>query len=226
MYYVLVFPHTFSRGFMTAEQITVIITNVLTSGGALTFIYFLVRSLRREIAGLNKTIEAQNKTLEVMEKRINETEKIGSMYQSFVSDLPKYLDEYKEVIHKTRDEKIAELEKANQLKDDKLKSLTEIELRKLELQEKAIANLPNLIATLTETTHSVLKSFETVQSSPLKTLAEAKNKRLTREAISAIIARNMSHNIGSHVIAGALFETSLMEAFNNLVTKEHESDET
>ena len=148
---------------MNAEQITTIITNILTSGGVITFLWFLIRGLQRQIGSLNKTIEAQNKTLEVMEKRVTETERVGDIYKSLISELPDYIEKYKSIISITRDEMIAELEKANQLKDEKLKSMTEIELKKLDIQEQIITELPKLRDELLKTQSAINQRFDTIR---------------------------------------------------------------
>lgn len=151
---------------MTAEQLTTIITNILTGTGVLTFMYFLVKSLKREISSLNKTIEAQNKTLEVMEKRIAETEKVGDIYKGLITELPEYIEKYKKIISATKDSVIAELERANQIKDEKLKETRELELQRLELQEQMLAELPRLREELIATTEAIqgrVESFDLFQ---------------------------------------------------------------
>jgi DNA repair ATPase RecN len=128
---------------VTAEQLTTVLTNLLTSGGVITFFYFMVRSLRREITGLNKTIEAQNQTLEVMEKRIAETEKVGNIYRNLVSDLPEWVEKYKKFINESKDDVIAKLQQ-DKSEDEKVKEARQIELKRLELQEQMITELPKL----------------------------------------------------------------------------------
>jgi hypothetical protein len=150
---------------MTAEQITTIITNLLTSGGVATFFFFVVRSLKQEISGLNKTIEAQNKTLEVMEKRITETERVGDIYKGLITELPEYIEQYKKIIQSTKDSVITELEHANQAKDEKLKETRELELRRLELQEELLAELPKLREELLSTTNAIQNRVEALQPS-------------------------------------------------------------
>jgi hypothetical protein len=149
--------------FMDEEQIITIVTNILTSGGVATFLWFLIRGLHKQIGSLNKTIEAQNKTLEVMEKRVSETERVGDIYKSLISELPDYIEKYKSIISVTRDEMIAELEKANQLKDEKLKSMTEIELKKLDIQEQIITELPKLRDELLKTQRAINQRFDTIR---------------------------------------------------------------
>jgi hypothetical protein len=148
---------------MNAEQATTVITNILTSGGVITFLWFLVRGLKKQIYSLNKTIEAQNKTLEVMEKRIVETERVGDIYKNLINELPDYIEKYKSIIRVTKDEMISELEKANQLKDEKLKSTTEIELKKIEIQEQIIAELPKLRDELLNTQQAIGQRVDTIR---------------------------------------------------------------
>jgi DNA repair exonuclease SbcCD ATPase subunit len=148
---------------MTAEQLTVIITNILTSAGALTFIYFLVRSLKREIVSLNKTIETQNKTLEVMEKRITETEKVGNIYKKLVDELPEYVEKYQKFITASKDTIIAELEQANQRKDEKLAETRELDLKRIELQEQMLSELPKLRDQLLEGLEAIQERVQAMQ---------------------------------------------------------------
>lgn len=127
---------------MTAEQITTIITNLLTSGGVAIFFFFVVRSLKKEINGLNKTIEQQNKTLDVMEKRIIETEKIGNIYRDLIDDLPEHVAKYKKFITESKDDVIAQLQNAQ---DETVRESRQVELKRLEVQEKMINELPQLL---------------------------------------------------------------------------------
>jgi uncharacterized protein YoxC len=153
---------------MTVEQLTTIITNLLTGSGVVTFMYFLVRSLKQEIKSLNKTIEAQNKTLEAMEKQVAETEKIGEIYKNFIKDIPEHIEQYKTVINKTKDEAIAILERANQEKDEKLKEKAEEDLKVIEGQERALAEIPRLKQTLEQTLLALTKRVESVYWFDLK----------------------------------------------------------
>jgi hypothetical protein len=50
---------------VTPEQLTDVLTNVLTGSGVVLFVFYLVRSLKREIVSLHKTIDQQAKTFEV-----------------------------------------------------------------------------------------------------------------------------------------------------------------
>ncbi|MDQ6788003.1 MAG: hypothetical protein M3033_14450 [Acidobacteriota bacterium] len=139
---------------MNAEQITTIITNLLTSGGISVFFWFLVRSLKLEISGLNATVKAQKETLEVMEKRISETEKVGDIYKNLIKELPEHVEQYKIFINRIKDEKITELEKVSQSKNTELHNNTLDELKKILLQEQFIDELSTRL---------------NLQSKPLKT---------------------------------------------------------
>jgi hypothetical protein len=147
---------------MTVEQFTTILTNILTSGGVAIFMYFLVRSLRQEIKSLNQTIQAQKVTLEAMEKQVTETEKIGEIYKNFMKDIPEHIDQYKTVITKTKDETIAVLQRANQEKDEQLKTKAQADLKNLESQEQALNEIPQLKQTLEQTLLALTKRVETV----------------------------------------------------------------
>jgi rRNA-processing protein FCF1 len=155
---------------ITADGIVTVITGVLQTGGIATFVYFLIRSLRHQITTLNTTVEQQQKTLEVMERRVVETEKFGEMYRRMLTDLPADMEKFKEVISHLKDATIAELEKANQSKDEKLKGLTELELKKIEVTEKAIQELPALRDELLATVAAIQQRVETA----LKYVPEAR----------------------------------------------------
>jgi hypothetical protein len=181
---------------ITTDAVVTIITGVLQTGGIATFLYFLFRGLRQQIATLNTTVEQQRKTLDVMERRIEETEKFGEMYRRMLSDLPADMDKFKQVISHVKDATIAELEKANQSKDEKLKGLTELELKKIEITEKAIQELPalreELVATMSAIHQRVETAFQYVPERRLRTeswldsywqaLAESHNLRRGRVA--------------------------------------------
>jgi hypothetical protein len=164
---------------MTAEQLTTILTNLLTTGGIAIFVFYLVRGLKREIASLNKTIEAQNKTLEVMEKRISETERVGDIYKGLIDELPAYVEKYKEVLRVTKDAVIIELEKANQAKDEKLKETKELDLRRLELQEQMLAELPKLREDLVNTTNAMQTKLEAMEPPLTKNIRRLRIKTFT-----------------------------------------------
>lgn len=126
---------------MTAEQVTNIVTNLLTGSGVVIFVFYLVRSLKREIASLHKTIEQQLKTFEVMEKRVLETEKIGNIYRDLIDDLPMQVAKYKIFLNQTKDDVIAQLQQAN---NASVRESRELEVKRLELQEQIITEIPRL----------------------------------------------------------------------------------
>jgi hypothetical protein len=142
---------------MTAEQITTIITNALTGSGIIFFVGMVIRGLKNQITGLktqigtlNETIEVQKKTLEAMETRVLETEKVGNIYKRLTEELPGEIDKYRDLITKLKDDQITELKKANQDKDERLQKTAEIELAKLDLQQRALEDIPQLRENLIE----------------------------------------------------------------------------
>jgi hypothetical protein len=126
---------------VTPEQLTDVLTNVLTGSGVVLFVFYLVRSLKREIASLHKTIDQQTKTFEVMEKRVLETEKVGNIYRDLIDDLPGQVMKYKTFLNQTKDEVISHLQQAN---DASVQESRELEIRRLELQEMLISEIPKL----------------------------------------------------------------------------------
>jgi DNA repair exonuclease SbcCD ATPase subunit len=136
---------------MTAEQITTIITNLLTGTGVVCFLGMVIKGLKNQITGLktqigtlNETIEVQKKTLEAMETRVLETEKVGNIYKRLTEELPAEIDKYRNLITKMKDDQITELKKANQDKDERLQKTAQIEIDKLELQQRALDDIPQL----------------------------------------------------------------------------------
>lgn len=77
------------------------------------FIWYLIRSLGQKIEGLQNLVSAQKETIEVMERRIAETEKIGGIYKSLLSELPTDIENFKTIISKTKDAVIVELQNQN-----------------------------------------------------------------------------------------------------------------
>jgi hypothetical protein len=153
---------------MTPEQLTTVITNVLTGSGVSIFLFFVIRSLKREIAGLNQTVAAQKKTLEAMEKQVLETEKIGDIYRTFIDEFPQFIEKYKNFINQTRDDLMTELEQAN---DQKLKETRQLELRKLEIQDQIVSELPKLKEELVAAVHAFqerMTAMEIEHVMPLK----------------------------------------------------------
>ncbi len=144
------------------ENAVTIITSLLQTGGIFVFLYFLIRGLRQQIKAMSKTLEEQNKTLDVMERRIEETQKVGDVYRQWLSDLPEDIEKYKTVVSKLKDETIEELQKAKEAQDKKLESMKELKLQELELQERALAELPDLHNELLETVEAIQQRFVTM----------------------------------------------------------------
>jgi uncharacterized protein YoxC len=142
---------------MNPEQITTIILNALATGCAAIFLFFVMRGLKREIQNLNKAIETQNKALDGLEMRIAETEKERNIYKTLFDDLPVAVDKYNEIIRKTKDSVIEELEKANRSKDEKLKQLAELRLKEIEVVQPIITEL----STLNDDLHLTIKEVQT-----------------------------------------------------------------
>jgi hypothetical protein len=150
---------------MNPEQITTISLNILASGSVTIFLLFVIRSLKREIQNLNKTIETQNKTLDIIERRVAETEKAGNIYKSLFDDLPDAVDKYNQIIRKTKDSVIEELDRANQSKDAKLKQVAELRLKEVEVVQPIITQLTLLNDRLHQTineAHVQLRSLESI----------------------------------------------------------------
>ena len=154
---------------MSAEQITTIITNLLTGGGVAVFLYIVIRGLKDQIGALktqivtlNETIEVQKKTLQAMETRVLETEKIGNIYRQFLEEFPKELENYRALHTKMKDDQIKLLQQANEQKDEKLKETAEIELEKLKLQQRALDDIPKLRKELIEVVDTLQQRFSVI----------------------------------------------------------------
>src|SRR5215468_2043087 len=103
-------------------------------------------ALKTQITKMNKTIEFQQKTLEAMKTQVSETEKVGSIYRQFIDELPSEIEKYKTLLTKLKNDQISGLKKANDHKDERLKETAEIAIKKLELQQRALDDIPALIA--------------------------------------------------------------------------------
>src|SRR5262245_18824624 len=147
---------------MNAEQITTIITNVLTGGGIVCFLGMWIRALKNRISEMNKTIEIQQETLEVMKTQVSETEKIGNIYKQFIDGFPSDLEKYRALHTKMKDDQIKLLEQAIEQKDEKLKETAEIELEKLTLQKRAIEDISQLREELIKTINTLDQRLTTV----------------------------------------------------------------
>ncbi len=127
---------------MTTSEIILILTNVLEGGGLACFIAFLFRGMKHELMSLQKTILEQSRTIEVMERRVSETEKVGDVYRKMINELPEHVDKYSQFIAKVKNDTIDELQKAVEIKDQKLRNITEIKLKELEIQERILSEIP------------------------------------------------------------------------------------
>ena len=143
---------------MTAEQIT----TILSSLGVLGFLWMWVRALKMQISEMRKTIEVQRKTLEAMKTQVSETEKVGSIYRQFIDELPSEIEKYKTLLTKLRDDQISELKIANAHKDERHKETAEIAIKKLELQHRALDDIPALIAQFEEIATTIERRLSTV----------------------------------------------------------------
>jgi uncharacterized protein YPO0396 len=68
---------------------------------------------------------------------------VGNIYRNLVNDLPDFVEKYKKFINDSKDDVIAKLER-DKSDDEKLKEARQIELKRLELQEQMISELPKL----------------------------------------------------------------------------------
>jgi DNA repair exonuclease SbcCD ATPase subunit len=147
---------------MTADQITTILTNILTGGGVATFLWFLMKGLRQEIKNLKGTISAQEQTLKVMERRIAETEKVSDLYKSLIEDFPVAFEQYKSLIINTKDGIIKTQQEALAERDEQLAAASAARLQKLDQAEQVLTELPNLVRELTETTQAINQRFQVI----------------------------------------------------------------
>lgn len=103
---------------------TIQIISALLQTGVISYVvYMIIKGLKTEIRTLQSQITAQNKTIETMDKRIQETEKIGELYKKLISDFPQALDDYQEIITKTKDKTIYELKSSLEEKELTIESL-------------------------------------------------------------------------------------------------------
>jgi hypothetical protein len=143
---------------MTAGQLTTIFCALVVIG----FLWMWIQELKNQITEMNKTIEAQFKTLEAMKTQGSETEKIGGVYRRFIEELPSEIEKYKTLLTELRADRISELKKANEYEDERLKETAEIEIKKLELQQRALDDIPALITQFEETATTIEQRLSTV----------------------------------------------------------------
>lgn len=99
------------------------IQSLLEAIGLATFIWYLFRSLSQQVSGLKELVAAQKQTIEVMERRNAETEKIGGLYKTLLSDLPTDLENYKKIVSTTKDSTILELQNKHAATEQQLKKV-------------------------------------------------------------------------------------------------------
>lgn len=141
---------------MNPDPIVTIIFSILASGGVALFLLIVIMGLKREIQTLNRTIETQNKTLDIMGSRIAENEKAGNIYNTLFVDLPDAVDKYNDVIQKTKNSVVGELERANQSKDENLKQVAQLRLKEIEIVQPIITEL----ATLNDDLHQSINDIQ------------------------------------------------------------------
>jgi len=150
---------------MNAEQITTIITNVLTGSGVIFLVGMVIRGLKNRINEMNKTIEVQQQTLKAMETRVLETEKIGKIYRQLFEELLTEAEKWKAAILKFKDERISIHEQANQNKDDKQTNTVKIEFEKIIDALNALELRANTVNQLTPVNYlAVMNSAEKISS--------------------------------------------------------------
>ena len=92
------------------ELLKIDLSALIPQFGLGLFIWYLINGLKDQIGSLQGVVAAQKETIEVMDRRIQETEKIGGIYKSLLSDLPEDLERYKKIIATTKDEVILQLQ--------------------------------------------------------------------------------------------------------------------
>ncbi len=113
----------------------------LEGSGIATFVYFVIKGMRKEITALSHTIQHQNETFDAMGKRITETERMAASYKQWWEELPESDDKHKAALTKTKDEYIAELQNAIDMKDEQRVAKTRAELEIISLKERTIKDL-------------------------------------------------------------------------------------
>jgi DNA repair exonuclease SbcCD ATPase subunit len=143
---------------MTAEQITTILCSLIVIG----LLWIWVQALKKQIGEMNMTIEVQTNTLEAMKTQGSETEKIGGIYRQFVEELPSEIEKYKTLLTELKEDQIRQLKKADEHIDERLKETAEIEIKKLELQQRALDDIPALITQFAEIATTIEQRLSTV----------------------------------------------------------------
>ena len=143
---------------MTAGQLTTIFCTLVVIG----FLWMWIRSLKDQITEMNKTARIQHKTLGAIKAEGSETEKISGIYKQFIEELPSEIEKYKTLLTELKDNQITELKKSNEHNDERLKEATEVEIKKLELQQRALDDIPALIAQFEEIATTIDQRLSTV----------------------------------------------------------------
>jgi chromosome segregation ATPase len=143
---------------MTAEQITTIFSSLVVIG----LLWMWVQELKNQISEMNKAIEVQKNSLEAMKSQVSETEGIGSIYRQFIEELPSEIEKYKTLLTELKEDRIRQLKKASEHEDERLKETAKIEIKKLELQQRALDDIPALITQFAEIATTIEQRLSTV----------------------------------------------------------------
>lgn len=138
---------------MSVDQLTTVISNLLQGTGVVVFITYVIRGLKREITTLNKTVETQQKTLLAMERQVLETERLGEVYRKFLHNIPADFEKFQSVLRSAKDETIAELERSNRIKDERLRLMQGRQYAEVSVK-KSGASAPHNLAALTSEQHA------------------------------------------------------------------------
>jgi Na+-transporting methylmalonyl-CoA/oxaloacetate decarboxylase gamma subunit len=200
---------------MHPDQISIIVLTILGSGFVTIFLFFLIRGLKLEIQSLNMAIETQNQTLEIVEKRIAENEKVGNIYKNLIDELPIAVDKYKEIIRKTKETVIEELEKAKQSQDEKLKQVAELRLKEIEVVQPIITQLSSLSENLHYTMNEVRAQLRSLES--ISHMAPTLDLGLMWSRLKA----HEESGLGSHsfvILSGGADKGSISDQFRSSMT--------
>lgn len=103
------------------------------------------KSQQQQLSSMIETATLQQKNLEAMEKRIVEIEKVGNLYKSLLDELPGAVEKYKKMMSLRRKEAQAECEVADSQNDQELKRFIEKEIEGIDVREKLVEELPDMI---------------------------------------------------------------------------------
>jgi len=139
------------------------------------------------IWGLKRQVKIQSDTLKVMEKRLIETEKLGEIYKLFLDDLPDAMGKFKEInnmINRTKDEAIAQLENEKNLKDSELEVYKQEDMKRIETQEKLISRLTEMQKIVEAISEKAKQPSPSRQDALFKMIGEGAIGALRKEAES------------------------------------------